>query len=166
MTIEYIINEGFVIDGKKFRWGNDRISSREKLNSQHKEEDFFFENSLFFDGDKSFDLFQKRDIYRDINNEKNFFFLNYDKEENLESLEVHGGVKILINDAELIFKKDIKDYLNLLNSFGENYIETDEGNFLFKNLKITIANSKTKGGKGNGLSYFYAAKNIDHLIDK
>ena len=61
--------------------------------------------------------------------------------------------------------KDIQDYLNLLNSLGEHYIETDEGGFLFKKIKITIASSKSKGGKGNGLSYFYAAKNIDHLVD-
>ena len=165
MNIEYIIDEGFIINGKKFRWGNDRISLRENLNNQHKEEDYFFENSLFFDGDKSYDLFQKRDIYRDINSEKNLFFLNYDREENLESLEVHSGIKILINDVELIFKKDIQDYLNQLNSLGEHYIETDEGGFLFKKIKITIASSKSKGGKGNGLSYFYAAKNIDHLVD-
>ena len=108
MNIEYIIDEGFIINGKKFRWGNDRISLRENLNNQHKEEDYFFENSLFFDGDKSYDLFQKRDIYRDINSEKNLFFLNYDREENLESLEVHSGIKILINDVELIFKSKLK----------------------------------------------------------
>ena len=166
MKIEYITNVGFIINGKEFNWEDERIDARKKLNNQHTENDIFFENSIFFDGDKSYDIYQKRDVYQNMNNEKNHFFLNYDREEKLESLEVHSGITISVNDIELVFKKDINDYLKLLKSIGQDYMEIEDGNFLFQNLKVTIANSKSMGGKGKGLSYFYASKNIDHLIEE
>ena len=44
-------------------------------------------------------------------------------------------------------------------------VELEEGNYLFKNLKISISNSESSGGEGNALSYFYASHNIDHLLE-
>jgi len=166
MKIEIIPNIGLLIDGNEFNWGNYRTSLRENLKNQHKEDDNVFEMSEFFEGDSSYDIIQKRDIYQNINNRENYFFLNYDKEEKLESLEAHSGIIISINNIELSFEKDINEYLKLFKSNGEYYIEIEDGNYLFQNLKITIANSESMGGDGNGLSYFYTSKSIEHLIEE
>nr|WP_294779722.1 hypothetical protein [uncultured Flavobacterium sp.] len=155
MKIEVIPNIGFVIDDKDFNWESDRATLRKNLENQHREND-----------NKRNNIIRRRDIYKDINDNKNFFFLNYDEEEKLESLEVHSGVTITINKIELIFEKDINEYLKLFKSHGEYYTEIEDGNYLFQNLKITIANSESMGGNGNGLSYFYTSKSIEHLIEK
>lgn len=164
MKIEAIPNIGIVINGKEFNWGDSRNFLRESLNNLHKEDDNIFKMSEFFDGDTTCDIIQKRDIYQNINNEKNYFFLNYDKEEKLESVEIHNGINISINNIELVFEKDIYEYLKLFKTIGENYTEIEDGNFLFQNLKITIANSESMGDDGNELVYFYSSKNIDHLL--
>ena len=166
MKIEAIPNIGIIINGKEFNWGNDRNFLRESLNNLHKEDDNIFEMSDFFDGDTSYDIIQKRDIYENINSTENYFFLNYDEDEKLESIEIHSGINISINNIDLIFEKDINEYLKLFKSIGENYTEIEEGNFLFQNLKITIANSESMGGDGNGLSYFYSSKSIEHLLEE
>lgn len=166
MKIEYIPNLGFIVNSQKFLWGQERNIIREYLKNQHTEEDKIIEMSEFFDGDTSFDIEQKRDIYHDINAEENYFFLNYDNDGNLEALEIHSGVLILIKDFELVFEKDINNYLKYFNSIGENYLEIEYGNFLFENLKMTIANSESMGGEGNGLSYFYSSNDIEHLKEE
>jgi hypothetical protein len=166
MTIRYIPNNGFQISSKKFNWNEDRKSIQIKLQNQHENDDKIIEMADFFEGDKSHNIEQRRDIYKDINNEKNYFFLSYDKNDNLSELEIHWGIEILVEEVELRFQKDISKSLFELEQIGENYSEVEEGNYLFENLKMTIANSKSMGGKGNGLNYFYSAKNIEHLIEK
>ena len=106
-----------------------------------------------------------RMLMEDVNGAKNYFFLSYDKQDKLNELEVHWGMNILINKIEMEFGKDIKDYLERLKSAGYEYIELEEGNYLFKGLKITIADSESMGGDGNGLSYFYSGQNIDHFVE-
>ena len=71
MKIEAIPNIGIIINGKEFNWGNDRNFLRESLNNLHKEDDNIFEMSDFFDGDTSYDIIQKRDIYENINSTEN-----------------------------------------------------------------------------------------------
>ena len=165
MKIEYIPNNGFQINTEKLNWEENRISVRSKFQNQHKDDDKIIEMSEFFGGDKSHDIEQRRDIYQDINNDKNYFFLSYDKDDNLIELEIHRGVEILVKGIQLEFGKNINDFLQQFEEIGEKYTKTEEGNYLFNNLKMTIANSDTMGGEGNGLSYFYGAKNIEHLIE-
>ena len=83
----------------------------------------------------------------------------------MSELEVHSGIQIRVKNIELKFQTDINESLKDLEKTGENYLETEEGNYLFENLKMTIASSESMGGKGNGLSYFYGAKDIEHLIE-
>lgn len=165
MKIKVIPNKGLIIDKKEFNWGDNRFTLREYLKNQHKEDDNIFNMSEFFEGDTSYDIIQKRDIYHNINNSKNYFFLNYDNEEKLDSLEVHEGIIISINNTELSFEKDIDENFKLLKSIDASCKIIEDGNFLFVNLKITIANSESMRGNGNRLSYFFTSRSIEHLIE-
>lgn len=160
MRIEYIPNNGFEIDTEKFSWNEGRASVRNKLQNQHKGGDIMIEMSDFFGGDKSHNIKQRRDVYRDINSQKNYFFVNYDKDDNLSELEIHWGVEIVVKGIQLKFEKDINIFLQEFEKIGERYTKIDDGNYLFGNLKMTIANSESMGGEGNELSYFYVAKDI------
>lgn len=166
MKIEYIPNIGFNIESLTFLWGQSRSEIREKLNYKYDEDDKIIKISDFLEGDISFNIKQKRDIYQNISNEKNYFFLNYNEENKLSEIEVHWGMTILTKGIELNFETDIDECLKLLESIGENYTEIDEGNFLFQNLKMTISSSESIGGEASRLSYFYASKDIEHLIEK
>ena len=135
------------------------------MKNQHRDDDRIIEMAEFFGGDTSHNIEQRRDIYEDINNEKNYFFLSYDKDDKLSELEIHWGIEISVKKIELIFQKDTSKYLNEFNQIGENYLEVEEGNYLFENLKMLIANSESMGGEGNEFSYFYSANNIEHLIE-
>lgn len=166
MTIEYIPNIGFNFENFSFVWGQNRSEIREKLNHKHSEDDKIIEMADFFQGDTSFDIEQKRDIYQNLNNSENYFFLNYDKDNKLSDLEVHWGIVIKIKTIELIFEIEIEKCIKLLKSIDEYYTEIEDGNFLFPNLKMSIASSESMGGDGSGLSYFYASKEIEHLIEQ
>jgi len=146
-----------------FHWNDERKSVRQKLRNQHEADDRIIEMAEFFGGDTSHDIEQRRDVYQNINNEKNYFFLSFDKGDKLIELEIHGGLKISINNLKLEFQKDINQYLKEFEKIGEVYSEIEEGSFLFENLKMNIANSESMGGDGNGLGYFYASKSIIHL---
>jgi len=165
LNLIYIPKHGFQIESEKFNWNDDRTSVRKKLQNQHKDDDRVIEMADFFGRDKSHNIEQKRDIYQDINDSTNYFFLSYGKDDKLSELEVHSGIQIRVKNVELKFQTDINESLKELEKSGENYLETEEGNYLFENLKMTIANSESMGGEGNGLSYFYGAKDIEHLIE-
>lgn len=165
MKIEILPNEGFKLNSDIFRWNDDRKSVRHKLKNQHKEDDNVIEMSQFFDGDTSHDIDQKRDVYQDLSGMKNYFFLSYDKDNFLNELEIHWGIKVWIDNIELELEKNINIYLNQLNSKGYDFKEIEQGNYLFEKLKITIADSESIGGDGNGLSYLYSGQNIEHLIE-
>lgn len=165
MKLEYTPSKGFNLLSETFSWDEKRDVIRTKLKNQHIEDDRVIEMAEFFDGDTSHDIQQKRDIYEDINNEENYFFLNYDTEGQLIELEVHAGINILIDSIELMFHIDTTLFLKILTAAGKKYQETEDGEFFFKNLKMSISTSETMGGDGNGLGYFYAAKDVSHFID-
>ena len=165
MILEILPNKGFKFNSNIFNWNEDRDSVRQKLEYQHKEDDIVIEMAHFFDGDISQDINQKRDIYQDINEMKNYFFLSYNKDNQLNQLEVHWGIKISIDKIEMEFEKDMNIYLNELKLKGYDFNKIEEGNYLFKKLKISIPNSESTGGNGNGLSYLYSGQSIHHLIE-
>ena len=165
MKLKYIPNIGFQIGSDKFNWNEDRISVRNKLQNQHKDDDRVIEMAEFFGGDKSHNIEQRRDIYQDINNGINYFFLSYDKDDTLSELEINWGIEISVKEIQLQFEKDINIYLKEFERIGEKYSKTEEGNYLYENLKMTIADSESMGGEGTGLSYFYGSKDIQHLIE-
>lgn len=165
MQIQITSNKGFSINSLNFVWGESRTLVRQKLNNQHQEDDRVIELSLTSQEGSNSNIIQKRDIYEDANGEQNFFFLNYNKQGYLIEIEVHEGINIQIENVLLEFEKDISAYLKLMHSNGFDYVELNSGNYFFEKLHITIASSQSMGGTGNGLSYFYFGKNVDHLVE-
>lgn len=163
MKLEYIPKIGFVFDGKEVRWRSSRNVVRENLGREFEEEDRMVDLSEYFEDGESHTIEQRRDFYHD-EGDSYCFYLNYDEEDLLTELEVHSGLTILVNGHEMQFNSDIYRILVLMNDTGNQGIELEEGNYLFQDLKITIASSAATGGEGNGLAYFYGAENIEHLL--
>lgn len=163
MVFEYFPNKGFQIGDQFFNWGEDRESVRQKLKQVHKADDRVIEMAEYFDGDESQNIETKKDIYQDIAEETNYFFLSYDKDEMLSELEIHWGIIIKVEGLELQFEKPVPEYVEQLERRGFQSIKEED--FFFPELKMVIADNESTGGEGNGLSYFYAAKNVDHLFE-
>ena len=61
----------------------------------------------FFNGDKSYNIISKRDIYKNISNEICLIFFNYDENEKLYEIEIHNGVKLQIGENQFEFSQNI-----------------------------------------------------------
>ena len=166
MTIEYIPNTGFKLNSVLFAWNDARNVLRGNLNLKHKADDRVIDLAKYWDGDESKNIKQRRDIYEDYGGADNYFFLNYSEDDKLESLELHSGATIVIGGFVLHFDDDFDECVGGLDKIDSEKIELEEGSYLFKNLKITIANSESLGGDGNGLGYFYASRDISHLLEE
>lgn len=155
MKVTYLINLGIEIHSEKIFWNESRQNVRVKLKQSHRDDDKEFDNSDFFDGDTSFNIIQKRDIYQDFQNEENLFFFTYDEENKLSEIEFHMGIELIIGNTKIAIGEDINRVIEKLQyPFSEN----DEGNYFFNELKLTMANDAYMGGDGNGLSYIYLTK--------
>ncbi|HEY5745663.1 MAG TPA: hypothetical protein VIU12_06285 [Chryseolinea sp.] len=165
MTIEYIPNTGFKMNSVLFTWTNTRDAIRANLNHKYKADDKVIELAKYWDGDESKNIKQRRDIYENYGGDNNYFFLNYSEDDKLESLEFHWGATIMIEGVELNFDQDIDECVSRLDKIDKEKVALEEGSYLFKNLKITIANSESMGGDGNDLGYFYASRDISHLLE-
>ena len=166
MTIEYIPNTGFKMNSVLFTWDDKRNIIRGNLNLKHKADDRVIELAQYWDGDESKNIKQKRDIYENYGGGNNYFFLNYGEDDKLEAIEFHWGASIMVGGVELNFEQDLDDCVNRLDKIDNEKIALEEGSYLFKNLKITLANSESLGGEGNVLGYFYASRDISHLIEE
>lgn len=163
MRLEYIPRVGFVFEGKEVRWRSSRSVVRGNLGGIFEEEDRMVDLSEYFEDDENHTIEQRRDLYHD-EEDSYCFYLNYDEEDLLTELEVHSGLAILVNGHEMEFDSDIYRILESMNDSGNRGIELEEGNYLFQDLKMTIASSAATGGDGNGLAYFYGAENVEHLL--
>ena len=155
MEIRYLPNIGIEINAEKILWNESRQNLRTKLKETHKEDDTEIDNSDFFDGDSSFNIIQKRDIYQDFENDKNLFFFNYDEEDKLCEIEIHDGIELFIENKNIKIGEDIN---SVIEKSEYPYSENEDGNYSFNELKINIANSEYMGGIGNNLSYIYLTK--------
>ena len=165
MEIHYMPGIGFEMLSQSIQWGEQRESIRRKLQNKHKDDDRITDLSHVFDGDESHNIHQRRDIYTNSNSGENYFFLNYDTEHKFNEIEVHWGFDVIVNGVKLQFNKDISHAVTELKKTSASVSEIEPGNFLFHDLKMVIASSEAMGGDGDGLSYFYAAKDISHLIE-
>ncbi|MET0299288.1 MAG: hypothetical protein ABW036_05990 [Flavitalea sp.] len=164
MTLEYNPGSGFSFESFQFDWSTPRALIREKLNNTHKNDDKVIELAQYFDGDESHNIHQFRDIYENYNSSRNYFFLSYDKDGFLTEVEVHWGIPIKIHDQVLEFEAPLAQMVERLSLYDNTVKETEEGNYFFPKLKISVATGESMGGDGDGLSYFYAGKNVDHLM--
>lgn len=138
---------------------------RQLLKDRHEENNKIIDMSKYHDGSNNFNIIQRRDIYCNYQEQENFFFFNYDKDDFLSEIEIHHGIAIMVDETKLDFGKTFQENVSLLKNISLDNIEFSNGEHLFKDLKLTIADSESMGGEGPMLAYFYCAKNIDHLSD-
>ncbi len=159
--LTYLPDEGVLIESIKLEWGAAREDARQKFLNVHEEKDSVTDLGQYGGGV----IVQKCDVYQNFNGAENFFFLNYDEESRLTEIELHSGFEIFIGQARLAFGMDISDVAKRLKSLSDDIVELAQGEYFFKELKLTIASADAMGGDGNELSYFFCAKNIDHLLE-
>ena len=159
LRIEYIPDVGCKVNLMPINWGDSRSAIRDQMNYRFKEDNRIIELT----DDEDIEL--RRDIYQSESGNKYHFILSYDEKGKLSEISIHSGAIVIVKGIELQFGKDIDIICTHLNQVGENFIGIEEGNFLFEDLKLTIANSQSMGGEGNGLDYFYASKDISHLTE-
>ena len=160
ITITYQPDKGVYIGDTLLLWGNDRQQVRTLLNDNYEIGD-----NVIDLGDPNQNIIQRRDIYKNYQEQDNFFFLNYDDNEQLTEVEVHHGINIEVAGITIDFSMDIVKAADLLGSISADNKRLSDGEYFFKNLKLTIASSESMGGEGNELSYFYCSKDVSHLID-
>lgn len=162
MKIDYLPDIGFQIDSDEIRWGEKRESVRKKFRNAHRQDDHVIKLSEFFDEDSDLEVNQKHDIYENFNG-NGLFFCAYDKDDCLSEFEVHSGVEVVVSGIMLPFGTEIEEVIREIEKLGYHPVEIEGGNFFFEELKMTIATDDAMEGEGNGLSYFYAAKDVGHL---
>lgn len=163
MTIEYLPDTGFIYNSEKVEWNTDRSAVRKIFGNKHKENDKIINIAQSFNDDESMNIHQKRDIYKNLNSEESLIFLNYDNGNKLIDLEVHFGYEVLICTILLEFGIEISYFVKLFEKKGFQYTELESGNYLFPELKITIADDQSMGGDGNRLTYFCGTTDVEHL---
>ena len=136
------------------------------LNGNFEISDNIIDLSQYNNGDTSYNLIQRRDIYRNFQGHNNFFFVNFDNEDKLRDIEIHHGLDININGKVINFSMDIEKAAELLDNISDDKKLLSDGEYFFKDLKLTIASSDAMGGDGKELSYFYCSKDVTHLTDK
>jgi hypothetical protein len=165
ITLTYEPNKGVSFDDTSLLWGTDRQQVRTLLNAKFEVGDNIFDLSQYDHNDTSENIIQRRDIYENYQGQNNFFFLNFDTAEQLIEVELHHGLDINLKGIVINFSMGIEKVVDLLESVSTDKIQLSEGEYFFKELKLTIANSNAKGGEGNEISYFYCCKDITHLIE-
>ncbi len=147
-------------------WGANREQVRTLLNDKFDIDDNVADLSQYNNGDTSQNIIQRRDIYKNYKRQDSFFFLNFDTNDQLTEVELHYGLDIKIKDVSIDFSMDIENAAKLLDSISNQKEQLSEGEYFYKNLKLTIASSGAMGGDGSELSYFYCSKDVSHLIEK
>jgi len=158
MEIEYLSDAGFRINSAFINWDDDRLFIRSIFKGIHKEDDKIFE----FEDEN---IEQRRDVYQNYLGEDNCFFLNYNSNDQFSEIEIHWGMSIIIKGVRLVFENELSDVIKSINALGFDAIEMGKGEFFFPELRMTIADGEAMGGNGNGLSYFYATKDVSHLSE-
>ena len=166
VTLTYQPDKGVFFDDALLFWDADRQQVRTLLNGKFEIGDNVVDLSQYNNGDTSQNIIQRRDIYKNYKGQDNFFFLNFDTNDRLTEVEVHYGLDINIEDVKLDFATDIEKVTELLDSISDSKEQLSEGEYFYKNLKLTVGSSEGMGGEGRELSYLYCAKDVSHLIEK
>jgi hypothetical protein len=159
MTIHYLPNMGFKLESKEIKWGQKRGLIRQSLAREFKPDDGTIDNAQFFNGDTSYNINYRRDLYKD-------FKTIYDENDHFTQLEIHQNIDILVSGITLTFGNDISE---LVDEFKKhNYFPkvVKNGEFFFEDLRMVIANAESMGGDGNCFDYFYAGADVSHVIDE
>lgn len=160
LKLTYKPDIGIIINDIALNWGTERESIRRLLNNKHQASDVIFPVKP-----NEFANSQRRDVYKDYVDLDTFFFLNYDDNNLLRDVEVHYGLDIIVSNVLLSFERQLPDIIKDLKAVSPSVIELGEGEYLFKALKLTIADANAMGSDGDELAYFYCSVNVDHLIE-
>lgn len=164
MKLEYRPIAGLTINGKELNWGDDRQEIRKQLAIKYSEDDRIIDLASLSGGDVSQNIDVKRDIYGNTDNPF-FFFLNYDVNQKLESIEVHKCESVQVQKLVLTFGLSIDEIQRQLLNLDSTANELDSGEFFFPKIKVVVASHEVMGGDGSDFAYFYAANNIDHFFE-
>jgi hypothetical protein len=166
ITVTYQPDKSVSFGDLVLLWGTDRQQVRTMLNDKFEIGDNVVDLSQYNDGDTSQNIIQRRDIYTNYKGQDNFFFLNFDTNDRLTEVELHHGLDIHIKEVRINFSMEIEKVAELLDSISNEKEQLSEGEYFYKNLKLTIASSEAMGGDGSQLSYFYCTRDVTHLIEK
>jgi hypothetical protein len=174
LTLKYIPDVGISINGVELPWGIERELARRLLNDTYKSDDQVIDLSAEHDGNNDYIFHQKRDIYENysVTSDKkpweidNLFFLGYDKNNLLSEVDVHAGLEIVVIDSTISFEQRLSEVVQYLQNISPEAIRSGDGEYFFKELKLTVSDERAMGGEGDNLGYFYCAANIDHLIEE
>lgn len=158
MTIIYSVPKVISIDGIVINFNEERETIRRKLGNDYRED-----NQVIALGEDNSDvIYQRRDIFKSLNFTGYYFFLIYNKKDLLNELEVHNCSMLQVND----FKFGFNDELNYVASELAKYSSVrkiDEGEYFFKEIKVSIMDKNKMGGEGSSLGYFYCSEDVSHL---
>lgn len=157
MIFQYVPTKQIIIDRVVLEFLEQRDLVRKRLGVNYRED-----NQIIDLGDDVSPVSQRRDIYQNINDSDNFFFLNYDQNDRLRDIEIHYCNKVRVFDIFFDFEEDIDSVATKLMRYSE-YNKQSEGEYLFIDLKIVIVNKDQMGGEGNSIGYVYCSSDITHL---
>lgn len=166
ITLSYQPGNSISIDDTLLLWKTDRQDVRQLLNERLEIADSVIDISEYYNGDNSYNILQRRDIYINYKGKDNLFFLNYDNEDKLRDIEIHNGFEVCVNGVKFGFSMNIDKVAELLHNILGDKTQLSDGEYLFKSLKLIIARGKAMGGEGNALSCFYCSKDIAHLLEE
>jgi len=159
MTIQYIPAERIIIDEITLHFSEQRESIRSNLGMEFKED-----NQIFDMGENAKPISQRRDIYQGPDDFDDYFFLNYSKDDKLESIEIHHCSMMTIFDIAINFEDDLDEVAEELQRYSKDY-KQGEGEYRFFDLKIVLINAEQMGGEDNTISYVYCTSDMSHLAD-
>jgi hypothetical protein len=145
ITLTYQPDKSVCFGDTLLLWYTDRQQVRTLLDSNFEVADSIIDLSQYNNGDSSKNIIQRRDIYKNYRGQDNFFFLNFDTSDRLTSVEIHDGLCIKIENVVIDFSMDIEKAANLLESISSDRVQLADEDYLFKNLKLTIASSNAMG---------------------
>ncbi|RYZ90882.1 MAG: hypothetical protein EOP06_07395 [Proteobacteria bacterium] len=165
MDIIYQVNLGFSINDVTITWGMPRGKVRELLMKDFKEDNATLDFSEIFakTEDDDFDFSQRRDIYSGLVNEGDSIFMLYDDEDRLSEFEVHENISVSISDFRLYSGQPLEEILEWADNEEYGLEQSEPGNYIIPELKITFADFNAMGGNDDGLAYFYASADVSHL---
>lgn len=157
MIVQYIPVRKIIINGIVVEFGEGRSSVRLKLGPIYKEENLVFT----FESESNI-IYQRRDIYKDFDGSRNYFFLGYDKNDILIDIEIHDCQEIKVVEASFNFSHELDEIASQLNNYSDVFTLSD-GEYFFQELQLAIVDKEHMGGEGSTLGYFYCASDVTHL---
>ncbi|MBX2923989.1 MAG: hypothetical protein KF746_17450 [Chitinophagaceae bacterium] len=159
MIIFYNPLRKIFIDETALEFGEKRESIRRKLGKKH-----IVDDQILQIGDSDTDvIYQRRDIYQNLNATKNYFFLGYNENDLLSEVEIHNCDKIKVNDFVFNFNDDLTFIASGLSKYS-SVIKYGDGEYLLSDIKVSLLDKSQMGEYGDHhLGYFYCAEDVTHL---